>query len=75
VQAGKLNDLVILDRNPLKVDSMAIKDIKMTPTAAGLTERHEPVDLARLRDWCLSTRQPPVSRWCGSTVDVHGAFD
>src|ERR1017187_7475637 len=28
-----------------------------------------------LRDWCLSTRPPPAPRWCGSTVDVHGAFD
>lgn len=32
LEPGKLADLVILDRNPLKVDSMAIKDIKVVET-------------------------------------------
>jgi predicted amidohydrolase YtcJ len=32
LEAGKLADLVILDRNPLKVDPMAIKDIKVMQT-------------------------------------------
>jgi len=29
---GKLADLVILDKNPLKVDPMTIKDIKIVQT-------------------------------------------
>ena len=32
LQPGKLADLVILDRNPLKVEPMAIKDIKVVET-------------------------------------------
>ena len=32
LEVGKLADLVILDRNPLKVDKMAIKDIKIVET-------------------------------------------
>lgn len=32
LEAGKLADLVILDRNPVKVDPMAIKDIKVMQT-------------------------------------------
>jgi predicted amidohydrolase YtcJ len=32
LEPGKLADLVILDRNPLKVDKMAIKDIKVVET-------------------------------------------
>jgi len=32
LEAGKLADLVVLDRNPLKVDPMTIKDIKVVAT-------------------------------------------
>ncbi len=32
LEAGKLADLVILDKNPLKVDPMAIKDVKVVET-------------------------------------------
>ncbi|MBK9063663.1 MAG: amidohydrolase [Acidobacteria bacterium] len=32
LEAGKLADLVVLDRNPLKVDRMAIKDVKVLET-------------------------------------------
>ena len=32
LETGKLADLVILDKNPLKVDKMAIKDIKVLKT-------------------------------------------
>jgi len=32
LESGKLADLVILDKNPLKVDPMAIKDIKVVET-------------------------------------------
>ena len=32
LEAGKLADLVVLDRNPLKVDPMAIKDIRIMAT-------------------------------------------
>ena len=32
IEPGKLADLVVLDRNPLKVDKMAIKDIKVVET-------------------------------------------
>ena len=32
LEVGKLADLVILDKNPLKVDKMAIKDIKVLQT-------------------------------------------
>ena len=32
LEPGKLADLVILNRNPLKVDPMAIKDIKVVET-------------------------------------------
>ena len=32
LEAGKLADLVILDKNPLKVDPMKLKDIKVMQT-------------------------------------------
>lgn len=32
IKEGKLADLVILDKNPLKVDPMTIKDIKVVET-------------------------------------------
>ena len=32
LEAGKIADLVILDKNPLKVDPMAIKDVKVVET-------------------------------------------
>ena len=32
LEPGKLADLVILDRNPLKVEPMAIKDVKVVET-------------------------------------------
>ena len=32
ITAGKLADMVILDRNPMKVDSMEIKDIQIVKT-------------------------------------------
>jgi predicted amidohydrolase YtcJ len=32
LKAGKLADLVILDKNPLKVDAISIKDIKVMET-------------------------------------------
>ena len=32
LEAGKLADLVILDKDPLKVDPMTIKDIKVVET-------------------------------------------
>ena len=32
LETGKLADMVILDRNPLKVEPMAIKDIKVVET-------------------------------------------
>ena len=35
LEVGKLADLVILDQNPLKVDPMAIKDIKVIETIKG----------------------------------------
>lgn len=35
ITAGKFADLVVLDRNPLKIDPMAIKDIQVTETIKG----------------------------------------
>jgi len=32
LEAGKLADMVLLDGNPLKVDKMAIKDMKVVET-------------------------------------------
>ena len=43
LEPGKLADLVILDKNPLKVDPMAIKDIKVVETIKeGKTIYHLP---------------------------------
>jgi predicted amidohydrolase YtcJ len=32
LEVGKLADLVVLDRNPLKVEAMKIKDVKVVET-------------------------------------------
>jgi hypothetical protein len=32
LEVGKLADLVILDKNPLKVDPMSIKDVRVVET-------------------------------------------
>jgi predicted amidohydrolase YtcJ len=32
LKAGKLADMVVLDKNPLKVDPMTLKDIKVLET-------------------------------------------
>ena len=62
-------------------------DITFKKKACGPRSRLGPTSPARedagfeskarltLHGWCLSTRPPPAPRWCGSTVDVHGAFD
>ncbi len=41
ITAGKLADLVVLDRNPLKVDPMQIKDIQVTETIKGGKQLYE----------------------------------
>jgi heat shock protein HslJ len=50
LKPGKLADLVILDKNPLKVDKMSIKDIKVTETIKeGRTIFPAPADRAQIK--------------------------
>lgn len=50
LKPGKLADLVILDKNPLKVDKMAIKDIKVTETIKeGQTIFPAPADRTQIK--------------------------
>ena len=74
LEVGKLADLVILDKNPLKVDPMAIKDIKVVETIKegqhhlpGTRRRAKPATVAA-EDATRPTAGRPISAtWPTST--------
>ena len=68
LEAGKLADLVILDGNPLTVEPMAIKDIKVVETI-----KEGQTIYRRGGDKCPSSRQRPGSSfWFGMCVGEPG---